>query len=252
MTELQLHTWLVRLVFLLAAVTAVALRFVVAPYGRHARGGWGPSLPSRLGWILMELPAVVLFLLVYLRGRHAFEAVPLAMLCVWQLHYVHRTFVFPFRIRSTGKRMPVLIMLLGMGFQSLNTWLNARFISELGDYPLQWLSDPRFVVGTLLFAVGFAINVSADNALIALRRAASDGYRIPQGGLFRWVSSPNYLGELIEWTGWALLTWSGAGLAFALYTAANLVPRAVSHHRWYRDNFPDYPRQRRAILPGLL
>ena len=74
---------------------------------------------------------------------------------------------------------------------------------------------------------------------------------MPQGRLFRWVSCPNYLGETIEWAGWAIATWSMAGAAFAFWTAANLVPRAVAHHRWYRQKFPDYPNQRRAILPAI-
>ena len=42
------------------------------------------------------------------------------------------------------------------------------------------------------------------------------------------------------------------GLAFALYTFANLAPRALSHHRWYRERFPEYPADRKAILPFLL
>ena len=54
--------------------------------------------------------------------------------------------------------------------------------------------------------------------------------------------APNYLGEIVEWTGWALATWSLAGLAFAVYTAANLAPRAVANHDWYLSTFDDYPR----------
>ncbi len=74
----------------------------------------------------------------------------------------------------------------------------------------------------------------------------------PHGGAFRWVSCPNYLGEIVEWIGWALATWSLAGTAFALYTMANLAPRAVAHHRWYRERFADYPPQRRALVPFVL
>ena len=57
--------------------------------------------------------------------------------------------------------------------------------------------------------------------------------------------------EIVEWLGWALLTWSPAGLAFAAWTMANLVPRARAHHRWYRERFPDYPARRKALVPGL-
>jgi protein-S-isoprenylcysteine O-methyltransferase Ste14 len=102
-----------------------------------------------------------------------------------------------------------------------------------------------------LFAGGLTLNARSDGTLRRLKRAG-DGYRIPQGGGFRYVSSPNYLGEMIEWTGWAIATWSLAGTAFALYTIANLGPRAVANHRWYRSTFPDYPPERRALLPFVL
>ena len=80
---------------------------------------------------------------------------------------------------------------------------------------------------------------------------ASGGYGIPHGGLYRWVSCPNYLGEMVIWVGWAIVTWSLAGLAFALWTVANLAPRAWSHHRWYQERFEDYPTERKALLPGV-
>jgi len=63
------------------------------------------------------------------------------------------------------------------------------------------------------------------------------------------VASPNYFGEIVEWTGWALATWSLPGLAFALFTMANLVPRAHANRVWYIDTFPDYPRQRKRVIP---
>lgn len=69
--------------------------------------------------------------------------------------------------------------------------------------------------------------------------------------LFKYVSCPNYLGEIIQWAGWALLTMSPAGLVFLIWTIANLAPRALAHHRWYKETFQDYPDERKALLPGL-
>lgn len=50
--------------------------------------------------------------------------------------------------------------------------------------------------------------------------------------------------------GWVVIELSA--LAFALWTAANLIPRALWRHRWYRQTFPDYPPSRRAVIPGVL
>jgi 3-oxo-5-alpha-steroid 4-dehydrogenase 1 len=242
---------LVLLELLLAVLTFAGLQFIVAPYGRHGRSGWGPTVPARVGWIVMECPAPLLFLGVYLAGSRRAELVPLLFLAMWQAHYLQRAFIYPFLMRG-GARMPVSLMALAITFNTLNAYINARWVSEVGQYPLRWLADPRFLFGVVLFAGGLMLNLAADRTLRGLRRPGETGYRIPNGGGYRWVSCPNYLGEIVERTGWALATWSLAGLAFALYTIANLVPRAVANHRWYHDTFPDYPAQRRALLPYVL
>jgi steroid 5-alpha reductase family enzyme len=99
--------------------------------------------------------------------------------------------------------------------------------------------------------VGYLINRQADHTLHNLREPGEAGYRIPEGGLYRWISCPNYLGEIVEWFGWAIATWSLPGLAFAVWATANLAPRAWANHRWYHEQFPDYPSGRRALVPGL-
>jgi protein-S-isoprenylcysteine O-methyltransferase Ste14 len=251
-TELVWHGWAVRAEFALAAITVIALLFVVAPYGRYARDGWGPTLPPVLGWVLMELPAVVLFAGFFFAGDHRFELVPLVLLGLWQLHYVNRTFVFPLRMRASGRRMPLLITVLGIGFNTLNAYTNARWIGHLGSYEVAWLTDPRFLAGATVFLAGWLGNLHSDAILRNLRKPGETGYTIPRGGLYRWISAPNYLCEILEWTGWAVATWSTAGLAFAVYTAANLGPRALSHHVWYREQFANYPPERKALLPYLL
>ena len=72
---------------------------------------------------------------------------------------------------------------------------------------------------------------------------------VPHGGLYRWVSAPNYLGEILEWVGFAIAAQTLAGWAFVAFTIANLAPRARSNHQWYLAKFPDYPGGRRALTP---
>lgn len=254
MSEPELYHLLLMLLFAISGVVFAVLGLVSAPYGRHGRGGWGPVVPERVGWVIMEAPASLLFLWVYMIGPRALELVPLLMLALWQVHYVHRSFVYPLMMRSRpGRSMPVTVMTMAMVFNGLNAYLNARWLTAFGpEYGLAWLLSFRFLYGLLVFCTGYVINRWADAKLRSLRKPGQDGYSIPTGGLYDEVSCPNYLGELLQWTGWAILTWSPAGLAFAVFTAANLVPRAVTHHRWYQRTFPEYPRRRKAIIPYVL
>jgi len=242
---------LVLLELALTVPTFVALRRISAPYGRHDRSGWGPTVAAPVGWLVMELPAAVVFAAVFAAGTHRAEPVPLALLGFWETHYVYRAFVYPLLLRR-GARVPLVLVMLAIAFNTLNAWINARWVATLGHYPPSWFTDPRFLAGIVLFGAGFVLHITSDRALRRLRGTGETGYRIPRGGAFEWVSCPNYLGEIVEWTGWALATWSPAGLAFALFTIANLAPRALSHHAWYRDQFPNYPSRRRALIPGVV
>lgn len=238
---------------LLALIVCVVLLRIQAPYGRYQRRGWGPLVPARLAWLLMESPALVLVPLLFAFSEHRATWVEWAVVALWTAHYVQRTLVYPFLSRVAGRPMPLSILLLSGLFNLINGGLIGTDLFWSGS-PLSasWLTDSRFVVGCGLFVLGMGINVWSDAKLRRLRSETQRGYRVPRGGLYRWVSCPNYLGEIVEWIGFALLTGSVAGAAFALWTMANLVPRALSHHRWYRAEFKDYPTERRALIPFLL
>lgn len=254
MTQTLWYHVLLWVIFVVSPVVLTALLFMPAPYGRHAERRFGPTMNTRLAWLVMETPSALVFAAVFFAGPRALYAVPLALLVLWQAHYVQRAFVYPFLLRATKhKPTPIVICAMGFTFNCINATLNAGWIaSDAAGYTTAWLSDPRFVLGVVLFAGGYATNRWADTVLRSLRRPGETGYKIPHGGLYEWVSSPNYFGEIIEWLGWALATWSLAGLSFAVFTIANLLPRALSHHRWYRETFPDYPTKRKAAIPFLL
>jgi len=249
----RLYFWGLVALALAGAVSFVTLFFVPAPYGRHARSGWGPGLSPRLAWIAQELPAPLVFAIVFFSGEHAGRIAPLLLLGLWQLHYLQRTFVYPLLMRVGAKRTPLATAALAFAFNCANGALNAYAISHGAlRHSEAWLADPRFLAGAAVFLAGFAINLHADAVLRRLRRPGETGYRIPTGGLYRYVSCPNYLGEILEWCGFALAAWTWAAAVFAAFTIANLLPRALTHHRWYRETFPDYPPERKAIVPGVL
>jgi 3-oxo-5-alpha-steroid 4-dehydrogenase 1 len=152
-------------------------------------------------------------------------------------------------IRTKGKKMPVIIMLSAMLFNTVNGSLIGIWFADFAHYPDSWYCSPSFIIGILLFLGGMLVNWQADYILIGLRKKGDTDYQIPQSGLFSLISSPNLFGEIIEWGGFALLTWSLPALAFFIWTCANLVPRAMANHRWYKTTFPDYPAKRKILLP---
>jgi protein-S-isoprenylcysteine O-methyltransferase Ste14 len=252
MTEATLFNWLLAGWMILAILVFIFLFFLPAPYGRYHRKGWGLSLGNKKGWIIMESPASLVFALCFLLGRPSLILTPMVFFIMWETHYVHRAFIYPFSLRGIGKTMPAVVVAMGFFFNCANTYFNGRYIFTLSDgYPNSWLWDPRFLVGVLLFIVGYVLNRQADRKLRALRAPGESGYKIPSAGMFRFVSCPNYLGEMMIWVGWAMATWALPGLAFALWTTANLVPRARMHHTWYKETFPQYPRDRKALIPWL-
>ena len=209
-------------------------------------------ISNRLSWFMMEAPSPLLMLIFFFLGTTPKNIVLILFLLMWQAHYLHRAFIYPFMISDGQKKFPLGVMLMAFLFNLVNGYLNGYFLfNQSGGYPLSWLWDPRFLLGMVLFLVGFVINRWSDEILRGLRQPGETGYKIPYGMLYRWISCPNYFGEIIEWIGWAIATWSLPGLCFAVWTFVNLAPRARAHHQWYRESFPEYPPERKALIPGV-
>ena len=236
----------------LSVISFVILLVIPVPYGRYMRHGWGMTIRNQIGWLIMEVPSPIIFFVCFVVGQNSKTFTAVAFLAMWEVHYIHRAFIYPFRLRGKGKRMPIIIMLLGFMFNMINSFFIGYHLFSISDsYLNRWLMDSRFIFGFGLFLVGFVINVQSDYILLNLRRSGESDYHIPFGGLFRWVSCPNYLGEIIEWVGWGTVTWSLPSLVFAVWTVANLVPRSRFHHLWYQQRFSAYPFERKVLIPRL-
>ncbi|CAA0091800.1 Uncharacterised protein [BD1-7 clade bacterium] len=212
----------------------------------------GGSINKRAGWIIMEIPILIVVLYFFLTGSHGWNA-SAVMVAFFVMHYINRALIFPYRIKVNGKTMPVISMLSSMIFYIVNGYLIGHYFGSLKSYPVEWLWDPRFLIGAAMFIVGFVINIQSDNILINLRKPGETGYKIPRGKWFRWVSCPNYMGECLEWIGFAIMSWSFLGAVYAVWVCLPLVLQARNAHQWYRDTFAEeYPAKRRAIVPFIL
>ena len=225
----------------LALVVFVALYHIDAGYGKFYDSKWGPSVNNRLGWFLMETPVFVAMLLLWFFSERRGDVVRLVFLLVFELHYFQRSFIFPLLIKGRS-RMPLSIILMGVIFNTLNALMQGGwifYVSPAEMYPTGWLLDPRFIGGLLIFAAGMFINLQSDNIIRHLRKPGDTRHYLPRGGMFRYVTSANYLGEFMEWVGFAVLTWSWSGAVFALWTFANLCPRAARIYERYKQEFGD-------------
>ncbi|MCL7029563.1 hypothetical protein MKW94_011524 [Papaver nudicaule] len=246
--SLQIH-------FLLCPITVLALLFIQAPYGKHHRGGWGPSISPSIAWVLMEGPTLWLTILIYPFGRNFSNPKSIALISVYLFHYIHRTIIYPIRLSKSRKNItksnfPISMVLMGFSYNLLNVYLQSRWVSHYADFGGEeddWWFWGRFCVGLVVFLSGFAVNVKSDLVLVKLK-GEDGGYKVPKGGMFEYVSCANYLGEIME----CLMIWSWVGVAFFLYTCSNLVPRAGANHRWYLEKFKEeYPKKRKAVIPFI-
>ena len=201
----------------------------------------------------MELPALLIFVITFFIGPKKASPVTLVFFVIWVLHYANRSLIFPFQTHTGKKMMPLIIALLAIFFNTVNGFINGYYFGSIsGGYDPDWFTDPRFISGSVLFITGMIINLHSDQILLSLRKSSQNGYSIPEGGLFKYISCPNFFGEIIEWTGFAIMTWSPAALAFVVWTCVNLIPRALDHHKWYKATFDNYPAERKAVFPGIL
>jgi hypothetical protein len=230
-------------------VFPIALK-ITAPYGRHTKK-IGKMIPNKLGWTLMEIPSPVICIYFFVTGTADKTMFHYIFISLFVLHYLNRTFIWPLRTKTKGKQMPMIIVFSGIFFNLINGFINGYYLGNFAIYETSWLYDPRFIIGMILFFVGVYINTSSDNKLLKLREPGETGYKIPYGGLFKYVSAPNLFGEIIEWAGYAIASWSLPTASFAIWTLANLIPRGRDHHKWYLLNFKDYPKNRKAIIPNI-
>ena len=239
----------------IAVVVFVSLFFVDAGYGKFYDKKWGPAVNNKLGWVLMEAPVFIAMLVLWWCSDRRQDLARLAFLFLFELHYIQRSFVFPFRLRGKSV-MPLSIILMGVTFNVLNALMQGGWIFYLSPedyYGRDWLTTPKFIAGFLVFLIGMYINIQSDDIIRNLRKNGDSRHYLPKEGMFRYVTSANYFGELVEWIGFAILTWSWSGAVFALWTFANLAPRASRIYDRYLQEFGDQinTKKTKRIIPFI-
>ena len=170
---------------------------------------------------------------------------------------VNHNIALDFSYFSGGSEIIQLMGSYRMDYLLNSTWygfINGYYLGNLSGSTYEkitYFQETNFIIGICIFLIGLYINLKSDNILLRIKKE-NKGYQIPKGFLYNYISCPNYFGEIIEWLGFALMVWSLPAFIFVLWTMFNLIPRAVSHHKWYRGKFPDYPTLRKAVIPFIL
>ncbi|KAM7385815.1 hypothetical protein PAMP_001871 [Pampus punctatissimus] len=186
-------------------------------YGRHMRlSPLTRMVPAKLAWFLQEIPAFLFPLLLMFTSHKPSSMGKTLLLGTFCVHYFQRTFIYSLRTR--GKPFPLGVMVAGGFFCTVNGFLQGHYLLHCAQFDDEWSAD----------------------------------YRYKTGGLFEYVSGANYLGEIVEWFGYAMATWALPTLSFALFSLCFIGPRAYYHHRFYKEKFKDYPKLRKALIPFIL
>jgi len=245
---------------LIGLVVFISLYFVDAGYGKMRSEKWGPAINNKIGWFLMEMP--VFLVMLYLWVVSPYEVVRQApywiFLLIFEFHYFQRSFIFPLLLKGKSK-MPIVIMALSVLWNLINGYVQGWWLFHLAPkyvpdmYTVEWLTSWQFIAGTCIFFLGWCINMHSDFVIRHLRKPGDTKHYLPKKGMYRFVTSANYLGEIVEWLGWAILTWSFAGALFCWFTCCNLIPRANSIYLKYEQEFPDeFDRKKlKRIFPFL-
>lgn len=252
--ELPIFNSFLMIMTIIALVVFIALYFVDAGYGIMFSKKWGLSVNNKLGWVLMEAPVFFVMTACWWFSERTFALTPLVFFLLFQSHYFQRSFIFPFMI-SGNSRMPISIMMMGVIFNTLNGLMQGGWIFHVSPadmYTNDWLTTPQFIIGTIIFIAGMCINLHSDHIIRHLRQPGDKNHYLPKGGMYDYVTSANYFGELTEWIGFAILTWSWAGFVFAFWTFANLTPRAHTIHKKYKAMFPEMAQLNlKRIIPFI-
>ena len=157
-----LYLWLA-----VAIATFASLFFISAPYGRHNRKGWGAQVNNKWGWIIMELVSPFALSYFFFNASDEKNSAVWVFYLLWIFHYFYRSLIFPFKLNSKGKTIPLSIVLMAIFFNSVNGFTNGFYFGNFAsDYATYSFLSPQFIIGLIVFVESYA----HDSKFIRLRK----------------------------------------------------------------------------------
>ncbi|KAJ1968651.1 3-oxo-5a-steroid 4- dehydrogenase [Dispira parvispora] len=176
-------------------------------------------------------------------------------LVMFEAHFLKRLYETIFVHRFSSGTMPFANLIKNTTYYTLLAGANVGFWVY---GPWNGALEPSAQRSTAYTAVciGLFVFAQISNFLthINLRNLRPPGTRvrkIPRGYGFDLVSCPNYFFEVTSWVAFTLYTRSLASLIFTVVGAAQMYIWAVKKHKNYRREFPNYPKNRKAMIPFI-
>lgn len=224
----------------------------------------GPQILWKTVFLIEYLGPLILYPIFYVQPTLIYGNLPAPdtwarevqfSACVaWTIHYAKRELETLFVHRFSHATMP----LANLFKNSIYYWGFAALVAYFVNHPLYTPPPEDLVyIGMVLFYFMEIGNLSAHWTLRMLRPPGTKIRRIPRGGLFEFVSCPNYTYEILSWLGFNLMTRTLGGILFMLFGARQMVVWAQQKHRRYRTEFDGqdgralYPPNRKIILPFI-
>jgi steroid 5-alpha reductase family enzyme len=249
-------------VFALCAVIAFAIQFVVFVPSYLARTEHYYDITGSVTYLTVT--AVALLTSNDLDARAVIVAI---LVAVWAGRL--GTFLFR-RVKRDGgdgrfdkiKHNPLRFFMM-WSIQGLWVFLTVACALSIITGAERKSFDVLAAIGLLVWLAGFAIEVAADNQKSAFRADPANRGRFINVGLWAWSRHPNYFGEIVLWTGVAIIAipilsgWRWVMLispvfVFVLLTRISGVPllEARSDKRWGEEaEYQEYKRRTPTLVP---
>ncbi len=198
------------------------------------------------GFILPGLLSIIVFATVFLSGNHAKTEITWIFFSFWIIHFTVKI-VFNL-INPSHHETQIANTKMLSAIVSINALINGYCLGWLWPaYAVSWMQNMAFISGSLILGLGFLIQITA-NIRMTPKKNETDAL---DSGLHKIVFCPGYLGEILQWGGFAMITWNSSAAAAFCWMLATLLAQATSQKHKYLLQFPELPATRKALIPFI-
>jgi len=169
---------------------------------------------------------------------------------LWMTHYTKRLLETIFVHEFGTLTMPVFNLFKNC----LYYWSFAAAVGYNVNIPnAQDLPSWHLYLGFPWFCVFMLLNFLCHLRLKYMRPKGTNDFVIPHGGLFEYITCPNYFCEIMTWFGFNILTgFTPAGIAFNIVGAAQMVKWATERREKFIKLFGSkWPKKRWVLFPFI-